>query len=218
MAKFLRKQDLSKDDQAELARIEAKSSGLRTTTEANFLTALDPYRTNRILRWNTDSVTDPQNPRNRASGDLILEAEGNTLPTGDSGFQTGAIFYDLDKTGGNVYRNTGTSDSAIWTAVMGAVASPSKSASPSASASRSLSPSASTSKSESKSASPSASGSKSKSPSPSLSPSASESASASKSLSPSASGSASGSKSASKSSSASLSPSGSGSASASKSA
>jgi len=102
MAKFLLKQDLSLDDQAELARIEAKSSGLRTTTEANFLTALLPYRTNRVLRWDTELVQGSTS-QGHLSTDDILEAEGNTLPTGDSGFKHGAVFYDLDKNGNNVY-------------------------------------------------------------------------------------------------------------------
>src|SRR3990167_11240148 len=150
MAKFLIKQDLSKDDQSELARIEAKSSGLRTTGEANFLTALLSYRTNRVLRWDTTLVQGATN-ETHLSTDNILEAEGNSLPTGDSGFKQGAVFYLLTKTGGNYYVNTGTSDAAIWTNPQGEIASPSKSASPSASESKSSSPSSSRSASASKS-------------------------------------------------------------------
>src|SRR3972149_689670 len=123
MAKFLIKEDLSRDDQAELTRIEAISSGNRSTGEANFLTALAPYRTNRVLRWDTELVQGSTNPTH-LSTDNILEAEGNTLPTGDSGFETGAIFYDLTKTGRNAYGNTGTTTSAIWSIVGSAVASP----------------------------------------------------------------------------------------------
>src|SRR3990167_8120606 len=107
MAKFLLKQDLSKDDQAELVRIEAISSGNRSTGEANLLTALAPYRTNRVLRWDTELVQGSTNETHLSTDD-ILEAEGNTPTDGDSGFKHGAVFYDLDKTGRNVYRNTGT--------------------------------------------------------------------------------------------------------------
>jgi len=76
----------------ELERIEAISSGLRSDTEADFLTALDPYRKNRILRWDTDRISTPQFPRNHATDDDILEAEGETLPNGLSGFKHGAVF------------------------------------------------------------------------------------------------------------------------------
>ena len=139
MAKFLIKQDLSKDDQAELARIEAKASGLRTTTEANFLTALAPYRTNRVLRWDTQLVQGSTN-ETHLSTDNILEAEGNTPTNGDSGFKHGAVFYDLDKNGNNVYVNTGDSDYAIWNQPMQTeIASGSASGSPSASKSASKS-------------------------------------------------------------------------------
>src|SRR3990170_6907255 len=163
MAIFKIKEDLSKDTQAELARIEVISSGNRSTTEANFLTALLSYRTNRVLRWDTTLVQGATSV-GHLSTDNILEAEGNTLPTGDSGFKQGAIFYDLTRTGRNAYRNTGTSTAAIWSIVGSAVASPSPSLSPSSSASASLSPSASASKSASKSASPSTSVSPSASP------------------------------------------------------
>jgi len=130
MAKFLIKQDLSKTDQAELTRIEVKASADRTTQEANFLTALLPYRTNRVLRWDSDRIASATN-EDHVSTDNILEAEGNTLPTGDSGFKSGAIFYDLTRVGRNAYRNTGTSTAAIWSIVGATVASPSASVSPS---------------------------------------------------------------------------------------
>ena len=130
MSSFELKSNLSKDTQAELARIEAIDSGNRTTTETSFLTALAPYRTNRVLRWDNDLIKSPTQP-DHTSTDNILEAEGNTLPTGYSGFKQGAIFYLLNRTGRNVYINTGSSTSAIWSVPGTEVASESKSASPS---------------------------------------------------------------------------------------
>jgi len=106
MSAFEIKENLPKDTQNELERIEAISSGLRTTGEANFLTARAPYRTNRVIRWDTTLVQGSTNPTH-LSTDNILEAEGNTLPTGYEGFKHGAVFYDLDKNGNNVYINTG---------------------------------------------------------------------------------------------------------------
>jgi hypothetical protein len=153
MAKFKIKQDLSLRDQAELARIEAISSGLRTSTDTNFLTALAPYRTNRVLRYDTQKVQSTQNTLDHFTTDYILEAEGNTLPTGDSGFKPGAIFYDLTRSGRNAYRNTGTVLAAIWSIVDSTVASNSPSLSPSASTSPSPSGSASSSSSGSASSS-----------------------------------------------------------------
>src|SRR3989304_6453213 len=114
MATFQTKDDLPKATQIELARIEAISSGLRNSTEADFLTALTPYRYNRIVRWDTDEISTPTQPKAHLSTDPILEAEGNTLPSGYEGFKKGAIFYDLDQTGRNVFVNTGDEDSAIW--------------------------------------------------------------------------------------------------------
>src|SRR3990167_4143703 len=108
MARFEIKETLPAETQAELTRIEAISSGLRTTGESNFLTALDPYRENRVLRWDVTGIASAQNPRPYVPAtDDILEAEGNTLPTGYAGFKQGAIFYDLDKTERNAYVNTG---------------------------------------------------------------------------------------------------------------
>ena len=82
MAIFRIKEDLPRETRDELTRIEAKSSGLRTTTEANFLTALLPYRTNRVLRWDT-TLVQGSTSAGHLSTDNILEAEGNSLPTGD---------------------------------------------------------------------------------------------------------------------------------------
>ena len=112
MAKFVLKEDLPKSTQEEITRIEAITSTSRTTAEANFLTALAPYRTNRVLRYDTEVVTTPQSPRDRTQD--ILEAEGNTLPTGLTGFKVGATFYKIDDTGMVHYINTGTNTSAIW--------------------------------------------------------------------------------------------------------
>jgi len=162
---------LSKGDQDEVVRIMAKTAATRTTAEVAFLAARLPYQTNEVVRYDSDG--------------LILEAEGNTVPEGYEGFKQGAFFRDLDKAGMNIYINTGSSTTAVWSLLGGQVisASPSLSASTSASAS----PSVSTSKSPSLSASSSAS----LSPSVSVSASPSVSASASVSQSPSVSVSAS---------------------------
>ena len=52
MGIFKLKQDLPRETQDELARIEARiSAGLTTSTsDYDFLTALTPYRYNRVLR------------------------------------------------------------------------------------------------------------------------------------------------------------------------
>lgn len=192
------KTDLPKQTQAEIDRIQAIPVGLRTTTDANFLTNLAPYLTNVIFLQD--------------SAGLILHAEGNSLPTGYPGFKKGALYRLLTRSGRNLYENVSdNTSSATWSllTVDGAVASssPSMSASVSPSVSPSTSVSASTSASVSPSPSSSASASASASPSgsASASPSTSRSLSPSTSISPSGSQSPSGS--ASSSSSASLSPS-----------
>ena len=182
MATFELKSNLPEATQNEIDRVKAISSALRTTSETNFYNALLPYFTNVVVRYDAD--------------DLILEAEGNTLPTGYSGFKQGGLFRKLDESGWNLYVNVGTSTDAVWNVITGtAVASSSPSASvspsssasssPSASVSPSSSASSSTSASVSPSASESASSSASQSPSASPSPSSSTSASASPSVSPS---------------------------------
>src|SRR3990167_759938 len=154
MPSFELKSQLSQRTQDEITRIEAIASAQRTTTEANFLTALAPYRTNAVLRYDTTAIKTPQNPNPQASTDDIIEAEGNTLPTAYSGFKQGALFRDLDKSGMNIYINVGTNTSASWT-LLGQImsASPSLSLSPSPSVSVSLSGSFSPSLSSSLSAS-----------------------------------------------------------------
>jgi len=175
MSAFELKSQLPKSTQDEIDRIEAIASAKRTSQETNFLAALLPYRTNVVLHYDKDN--------------LIIEAEGNTLPTGYEGFKQGAFFRDLDKSGMNIYVNVGDSDSASWSLLGGQVisASPSLSFSPSPSASPSLSSSASPSVSPSVSVS--LSPSVSVSASPSVTPSVSVSLSPSASVSPSVSGS-----------------------------
>lgn len=203
MPTFELKSQLPKATQNELERVNAISSDRRTATEAAFLASRSQYVNNRVLRYDTAGYVTPQNPNPQLSTDLILEAEGDTLPTGYSGFKLGAFFRLTSKTSGrNLYVNVGSSSSASWqlpndTVVSSqspssstspsASKSPSASVSPSHSASASKSPSASLSRSASKSTSPSSS----KSPSASVSPSASGSPSSSVSVSqsPSASGS-----------------------------
>ena len=89
MAKFEILTDLPKSTQAEVARIQAISSGQRLASETAFLTALTPYLTNVIVQ--TDN-----------SG-YITVAEGYTLPTGYTGFKNGAFFRVLGRTGKNLY-------------------------------------------------------------------------------------------------------------------
>ena len=73
--------------QERLTAINAKSSANRTTQESAFLAALLPYVDNKVLRYaSSGDATETQ------SNDLILEAQGNTLPTGYSGFKHGAKF------------------------------------------------------------------------------------------------------------------------------
>jgi len=86
----------------ELTRIQALSSGHRTTQEAAFLTALDPYIDNQVLRYDgSNDATEVE------LTDLIIEAEGNTVPQSYEGFKQGALFRDLDKAGMNIYINVG---------------------------------------------------------------------------------------------------------------
>jgi len=145
MSSFELKELLSQADIDKLAKIEAIDSGKRTTADASWLDARDPYRVNRVIRYDTDIQTTSQQGRDRTQD--ILEAEGNTPPHGYTGFKVGAIFYDLDDTGAVAYRNTGTNTSAVWTLIAGSDISSSPSIS--VSASISLSPSASDSLSSS---------------------------------------------------------------------
>lgn len=210
MASFELKKDLPVETRERLEELLAKEdAGITlTTTEQNFIDALEPYQDNRVISYDTDRRL--STTQDAESDALILEAEGNTLPSGYEGFKQGARFYHLDEAGFNVYINVGTSTNAVWNIITGAAVpsssvSPSESASisPSSSSSASVSPSSSESSSESASVSPSAS----ESPSASVSPSSSESPSVSPSASESPSSSESSSESPSISPSASNSPS-----------
>ena len=140
MSTFELLSQLSKRDQKKILKILAIDSASRTSAEASFLAARLPYQDNEIVRYGAKTDLADE------SG-LILEAEGNSLPTGYSGFKVGAFFRDLDKTGNNLYLNTGTITSAVWSLVGFQVpsSSPSLSASLSPSLSESLSPSLSAS-------------------------------------------------------------------------
>ena len=159
MATFELKSQLPRETRNELDRIEAIPSGLRNASDAAFLVALAPYRTNRVIRYSTSGTDIPDFDAYAADTETILEAEGNTIPHGYEGFEKGAIFYDLDRTGMNVFINVGDETFAIWVMATSELYSPS--VSPSVSVS--LSPSASIS------ASPSLSPSVSISLSPSVS-------------------------------------------------
>jgi len=100
MAKFFVKSDLPMSTQNEIDRISAISSSLRTTAEVAFLTALDPYLYNEIM--------------SRDENGDILQAGGNTLPTGYEDFAVGATFIKKDNTGQAIYENVGTTSSASW--------------------------------------------------------------------------------------------------------
>src|SRR3990167_8474187 len=200
MAAFKLKSQLSQADQDELDRTVAIATANRTTAEQSFYDARLPYVFNRVVNYDVVVGPTAQNPNPQTSTEYVSEAEGNVLPTGDSGFRQGAFFRKLNKDGANIFINVGTSSSATWHLLTAAATtdlspsqSPSPSLSPSASASPSASPSASASASAS--ASESASASASASPSGSASPSASKSLSPSASVSPSSSPSPSASKS-----------------------
>lgn len=196
MASFELKKDLPVETRERLEELLAKEdAGITlTTTEQNFIDALEPYQDNRVISYDTDRRL--STTQDAEADALILEAEGNTIPSGYEGFKQGARFYHLDEAGFNVYINVGTSLNAVWNIITGAVvpsSSVSASVSPSSSESASVSPSdspsesasVSPSSSESASESPSVSPSASESPSASVSPSASESPSVSPSASPS---------------------------------
>src|SRR4051812_33006526 len=93
--------DLPIGDQLEIARIQTISSGLRTTTEANFLTSRAPYITNLVSL--TDSGTG-----------YYLHAKGAVLPTSYVGFAKGCLFRLTTDGGRNLYENVGDHLSAIW--------------------------------------------------------------------------------------------------------
>jgi len=102
MASFEIKQELPQKTRQEIDRIEAIDSGLRTTKEAAFLVALAPYLTNEVIA--RDEERD------------IIEAAGETLPTGYSGFAKSATFRKTDVASGTKarYENVGDTGSASW--------------------------------------------------------------------------------------------------------
>jgi len=93
MASFELKSQLSQRDQDEINRIDGIASASRTPSETSFATSRAPYFKNKVLRYDTTGIVTEQNPNPQSSSDLILEAEGETLPTGYSGFKQGATFY-----------------------------------------------------------------------------------------------------------------------------
>ncbi len=97
---FELKANLPQETQKEIDRISAIASGLRSASEAAFLTALAPYVTNEVLEYD--------------SAGLIAKAAGNTLPTSYAGFKKGAQFIKKNATGNGLYGNTGDETSATW--------------------------------------------------------------------------------------------------------
>ncbi len=102
---FQTKEDLNEVDEAELDRILDIESDFRTASESQWLTRRAIYIYNEII--------DEDDAGN------ILEAQGQTLPTGYSGFSKGAIFRIVDTANNlrGMYENTGTTSAAIWKAV-----------------------------------------------------------------------------------------------------
>lgn len=97
---FELKSQLPKETQNEIDRVLAISSGQRTTSETAFLTSLAVYLTNEVMQYDENG--------------LIVEAAGNTVPTGYAGFKKGAEFTKKDATGSGKYMNTGDETSATW--------------------------------------------------------------------------------------------------------
>ena len=100
MAKFLIKSDLPISDQRKIDALELIPAAERTVTQAAYLTALAPYRTNLIISVGEDA--------------LISAASGLTVPTGTSGFRKGALFVKTDASGNGEYMNTGTTTVSAW--------------------------------------------------------------------------------------------------------
>lgn len=99
--------DLPVDVKQNVRRIQALSSGERTTAEAAVLTALAAVLSNEILEKN-------------AAGEII-RAQGITVPTGLSGFAKSATFMDTDVAAGTqaLYENTGDTTTAAWNLIGG---------------------------------------------------------------------------------------------------
>lgn len=95
---FLLKSDLPKKTQVEIDRIQAISSGQRTSEESGFLDSLAPYLTNAVQEYDADLN--------------ITRCSGETVPTdGETGFAPGCIFVDLSGSIAVTYQNFGTESS-----------------------------------------------------------------------------------------------------------
>jgi hypothetical protein len=103
MAKFLIKSDLPISDQRKIDALEAIPSAQRTVSQAAYLTALAPYRTNLIISVGEDG--------------LINSASGLTVPTGLEGFRKGAVFIKTDAATNGQYQNTGDATTSVWSLV-----------------------------------------------------------------------------------------------------
>ena len=108
MAKFELKSDLSVSFQVRLAQLLAKQAALGATgltaEETAFLTARKPYQKNRVITWDTRDILSAQQP-NPTDNPQILEAEGESLPTGYPNFKQWAIFLLLGHAGRNSFTN-----------------------------------------------------------------------------------------------------------------
>ena len=124
MAKYFEiREDLPAITQEKLTQFEAVS--VPSSEETLFLSALEPYRYNRVLRFSlSGNKLSTKNTLQRTddTASPILEAQGRTLPTGYANFAVGADFWLLNVSGQMVrYINTGTTSSAVWSKVGGSI-------------------------------------------------------------------------------------------------
>lgn len=97
---FKIKENLPKSVQAKIVVLQNKQAYELDQVEADFLLALNPYLTNKVISYDADG--------------LILEASGNSLPTGDTGFGKGSRFTLKNATGNGSYINVGDETGAVW--------------------------------------------------------------------------------------------------------
>lgn len=101
-AQFPVKSDLPFSDRQELDRLLNITEDFRTASESAWLVSRSVYIYNDVVARDVD--------------ENILEARGQTLPTGYEGFAKGAIFRVVDAANNirALYENTGTTTAAIW--------------------------------------------------------------------------------------------------------
>jgi hypothetical protein len=102
---FALKKDLPFTDQEEIDRLVSIPVAQRTASESAWLATREQYQYNAVIQENDDGY--------------IVEAQGNTLPSGTSGFLKGATFHLLnaDYSLRGLYENTGDETTSVWKAV-----------------------------------------------------------------------------------------------------